>query len=45
MYLYEKVEHSAPLAPNGFRPLGRRGGGEGGQGAGKIRIVLTKNLI
>lgn len=26
MYLYENVEHSAPLAPNGFRPLGRPGG-------------------
>ena len=44
MYLYENVEHSAPLAPNGFRPLGRPGG-EGGQGAGKIRIILTRNLI
>ena len=44
MYLYENVEHSAPLAPNGFRPLGRRGA-EGGQGTGKIRIILTKNLI
>ena len=44
MYLYKKVEDSAPLAPNGFRPLGRRGA-EGGQGAGKIRIILTRNLI
>ncbi len=34
MYLNENLEHSAQLAPNGLRPLGRPGG-EGGQGAGE----------